>query len=265
MRVVSLVPSLTLTLFDLGLDATSIVGRTPWCIHPQQHVEHIEVVGGTKNPKLNKILATSPDVVVLDREENPKDIHDALLENGIDVFVSYVESPADVPNMLRQLGAKVGCGQRGETMAVMLEEQLKLYENTSIGPMRVLPMIWHKPLMTVSPSRYAGALLETLGVKVPDLEPQGNGYPVVSIQGIIDHSIDGLLLSSEPHDFTLQEGEEIANQVRNAGGGEVWFTTIDGEALTWFGSHTIKGLAHLHEVLESLKNSNQSESRTSKR
>ena len=74
MRVVSLVPSLTLTLFDLGLDATSIVGRTPWCIHPADQVNKVPVVGGTKTPTRSKIIQARPDLVVLDRDENPKAI-----------------------------------------------------------------------------------------------------------------------------------------------------------------------------------------------
>lgn len=265
MRIVSLVPSLTLTLFDLGLDATSIVGRTPWCIHPEKEVEVIEIVGGTKNPKLKKILALNPDLVVLDREENPKDIHDELIKSGIDVFVSYVESPEDVPDMLRQLGTQVERQKNGDELATALEHRLESLKNHPLPSMRVLPMIWHKPLMSVSPKKYAGALLQSLGVHVPDIEPNGNGYPVVTTEHIIQHAVEGLLLSSEPHEFTLQEGEEIAIQVKKAGGGNVWYTTIDGEALTWFGSHTINGVSHLHEVLQRLSLPMGNESTPSKR
>ena len=90
MRIVSLVPSLTLTLFDLGCSVEEVVGRTPWCIHPTEKVEHVAVVGGTKTPNINKILATNPDLVVLDREENPKAVYDSLIKAGIDVFVIQI-------------------------------------------------------------------------------------------------------------------------------------------------------------------------------
>ena len=83
MRIVSLVPSLTLTLFDLGLDAKSIVGRTPWCIHPSEHVGKVPVVGGTKTPNRSKIKAAQPDLVVMDRDENPKEIYDWCADEGI--------------------------------------------------------------------------------------------------------------------------------------------------------------------------------------
>ena len=88
MRIVSLVPSLTLTLFDLGCTTHEVVGRTPWCVHPEGSVVHVPIVGGTKTPNLNKILAASPDVVVLDREENPKAVYDALIEAGITVYAA---------------------------------------------------------------------------------------------------------------------------------------------------------------------------------
>ena len=91
MRVISLVPSLTLTLAELGLDRSQLVGRTPWCIHPKSFVHDVQVVGGTKTPNLNKIRNAQPDLVILDREENPKEFYEALIESGIEVYVSTVE------------------------------------------------------------------------------------------------------------------------------------------------------------------------------
>ena len=79
MRIVSLVPSLTLTLFDLGLTSNEIVGRTPWCIHPAEKVSEVMVVGGTKTPNLNKIRKLKPDLIVMDKEENPLDVYELSL------------------------------------------------------------------------------------------------------------------------------------------------------------------------------------------
>ncbi|MGB1766593.1 MAG: ABC transporter substrate-binding protein, partial [Poseidonia sp.] len=115
MRIVSLVPSLTLTLFDFGLDATSIVGRTPWCIHPADEVSNVPVVGGTKTPNLGKIKAAKPDVVVMDRDENPKAVYEWCLEQGYETFVCHVQHPRDVPDMLRELGKVVKRSEEAET------------------------------------------------------------------------------------------------------------------------------------------------------
>ena len=125
MRIVSLVPSLTLTLFELGCSIDEVVGRTPWCIHPSEKVSKVPVVGGTKTPNMNKILSANPDLVVLDREENPKAVYEQLVEAGIEVFVCTVEHPNDVPQLLRELGAKINREKSGEAWASALEVLLQ--------------------------------------------------------------------------------------------------------------------------------------------
>ena len=241
MRVVSLVPSLTETLFDLGLGLDEVVGRTPWCIHPAA-AHDVPVVGGTKTPNLTQIFNARPDVVVLDREENPKAVHDTLVEQGVAVVVSTVEHPSDVPALLRELGEAVGRAEDGERLAIATEAALAGQPSAKTPGPRVAPMIWHEPLMAVGPRRYAGALLEVMGWTVPDLEPGGNGYPVVTPQALVEHRIEGLLLSSEPHAFTMEEGEAIADAVEALGAPRPWCRLIDGEALTWFGSRTHRSL-----------------------
>lgn len=251
MRVVSLVPSLTLTLAELGVEASQVVGRTPWCIHPKPFVKDIPVVGGTKTPNLNKILNAQPDLVILDREENPKQIHDKLVEFGIETFVSTVERPSDVPDMLRQLGQRLNRVAKADELAQAIDSELQHGERGS-GPI-VLPLIWHDPLMAVSPKKYSGALLEACGFRVPEIEPEGNGYPIVTAEHIQFHAIEGLLLSSEPHEFSKNEGEQISDAVEAIGGQRPWTKCIDGEALTWFGSHTLSGLRVFNELCKDLK------------
>jgi ABC-type Fe3+-hydroxamate transport system substrate-binding protein len=251
MRVVSLVPSLTLTLAELGVEASQVVGRTPWCIHPKSFVKDIPVVGGTKTPNLNKILNAQPDLVILDREENPKQIHDKLVEFGIETFVSTVERPSDVPDMLRHLGQRLNRVAKADELAQAIDSELQHGERGS-GPI-VLPLIWHDPLMAVSPKKYSGALLEACGFRVPEIEPEGNGYPIITAEHIQFHAIEGLLLSSEPHEFSKKEGEQISDAVEAIGGQRPWTKCIDGEALTWFGSHTLSGLRVFNELCKDLK------------
>ena len=91
MRIVSLVPSLTKSLADLGLPKEQLVGRTPWCIYPEEYVLDVPVIGGTKTPNIKKIMALQPDIVIMDKEENPLEVFNELKENGIEPFVSKVE------------------------------------------------------------------------------------------------------------------------------------------------------------------------------
>ena len=251
MRIVSLVPSLTKTLADLGMPKEHLVGRTPWCIYPEEYVSEIPVVGGTKTPNIKKILALNPDLVIMDKEENPLEVFNELDRMGIARFVSEVESPRDVPNMLRLLGERIDCEEMGEKFATSIELELE-QETANNGP-KVAAMIWHEPLMCVSPTRYSGSLLERCGFIVPDFEPNGNGYPVVTTNHLIEHKIEGMLLSSEPHKFALEEGEAISEKVVLEGGQRIWNVCIDGEALTWFGTHTLYGLKHFRALCEDLK------------
>ena len=246
MRVVSLVPSLTMTLFDLGLDGSQIVGRTPWCIHPKEAVVDVPVVGGTKTPTLSKIQSATPDLVVMDRDENPKEVHDWCIEQGYDVFVCDVRHPSDVPEMLRNLGKAVNCELNGVALAEELSATLTGLEATKSGV--VLPFIWNDPLMVANATTYAGGMLSTLGWTVPNIEPDGTGYPVVTEAELLEHNVEGLLMSSEPHDFSMQEGEAVADRMVNAGGARPWVRCIDGEALTWMGSYTAQGLRTLAQV-----------------
>ncbi len=246
MRIVSLVPSLTLTLFDLGLDANTIVGRTPWCIHPASAVRDVLVVGGTKTPTLSKIKAAKPDLVVMDRDENPKAVHDWCVEQGFATFVCHVKHPEEVPHMIRELGVAVERMEAAEERAKEVEKMLERVKEPN--GKRALPMIWHEPLMAANGATYAGNMVACMGYEVPVIEPEGTGYPVITPEDIIDYGITDLFLSSEPHEFSIAEGEVLATAVSALGGTPPSLHLIDGEALTWMGSYTATGLATLLEM-----------------
>ena len=249
MRIVSLVPSLTLTLFDFGLDATSIVGRTPWCIHPADEVSNVPVVGGTKTPNLGKIKAAKPDVVVMDRDENPKAVYEWCLEQGYETFVCHVQHPRDVPDMLRELGKVVKRSEEAETWARKIEDQLMAVpaSNERVA----LPLIWHDPLMAANGNTYAGNMLVCMGYNVPDIEPEGTGYPEVSMESLIQYGITDLFLSSEPHEFTTEEGDALLDALRALTDHPPTLHFIDGEDLTWMGTRTLSGLRRLSHGMSS--------------
>ena len=249
MRVVSLVPSLTDTLFALGLTNKEVVGRTPWCIHPRELVEQVMVVGGTKTPNLGKIRSLKPDLIVMDKEENPLPVYQELIAEGFTIFVSEVMSPSDVPQMLRELGKACGKDAAGDALALICQDSLNSLQKSTRSA-RTVPLIWHKPLMAVSPNKYPGAILSEVGFEVIDTNPQGNGYPEISFEEFIEHKIELILLTSEPHNFTNQEGNSIAEEIVAAGGQKPTVVHIDGEDLTWFGARTAPALARLAEFCQ---------------
>jgi ABC-type Fe3+-hydroxamate transport system substrate-binding protein len=247
-RVVSLVPSLTLTLFDFGLTSEHIVGRTPWCIHPKSEVDEVPVVGGTKTPTLSKIKAACPDLVVMDRDENPKAVYEWCLEQGFSTFVCHVRHPSDVPGMLRELGVAVGCEEAAEAFAVAIEDELA--QVPVQGSRTALPLIWHDPLMAANGTTYAGNMLTCLGFKVPNIESEGTGYPVVTPDSIVENGVTDLFLSSEPHEFTTAEGQALHAALAQCTDQPPAVHFIDGEDLTWMGSRTATALQRLRTVLD---------------
>ena len=249
MRVVSLVPSLTDTLFALGLTNKEVVGRTRWCIHPQDMAGQVMIVGGTKTPNLAKIRSLTPDLIVMDKEENPLPVYRELIDEGFTIFVSEVKSPSDVPKMLRDLGKACGKATAGDALAIICQDSINSLK-PSARSARTVPLIWHKPLMTVSPNKYPGAILSKVGFEVIDTNPQGNGYPEISFEEFIEHKIELILLTSEPHNFTLEEGKSIAKEIVAAGGLKPAVVHVDGEDLTWFGARTAPALARLAEFCQ---------------
>ena len=249
MRIVSLVPSLTKSLFDLGCTSDEVVGRTPWCIHPAEHVSNVVVVGGTKTPNLGKIERSKPTLIVLDRDENPLEVYQWAQSKNIETFVCHLKHPRDVPSMLKELGSHIGKYEQADYYSNGIQKALESIPAIQIRPV-VLPLIWHEPLMAVSPEKYAGGIIEAIGFKVPRLEEGGTGYPIVSARQIVENQIEGLLLSSEPHEFALAEGEAICDEVESISGFRPWCECVNGEDLTWMGTTTMRAISSLYEALK---------------
>lgn len=256
MRIVCLVPSLTETLFALGLTSNEVVGRTRWCIHPKKMRKEVLVVGGTKTPNLSKIRKLKPDLVVMDKEENPLSAYQTLIDEGFRIFVSDVTRPEDVPQMLRELGKACNRENAGQNLAAACQDSLDSI-NQNQPHITTIPLIWHNPLMAVSPAKYPGAILRKVGFDVVDIAPEGNGYPEVTIDDFIAHKIKLILLTSEPYNFSVEEGKIIAEKIVSAGGTAPEIVHIDGEDLTWFGARTATAITRLAdfraEVFKSLK------------
>lgn len=244
MRVVSLVPSLTETLFAMGLGVDEVVGRTPWCVEPRGKVEDVPVVGGSKTPSVSRVLRAAPDLVVMDREENPQGAWRDIEEAGVETLVSEVRRASDVPPLLARLGERVGRAAAGRTMAADTERAIEAAEAARAEGPRAALLIWRDPLMALGPGRYGGDMARLAGYEVVDPEP-GTHYPEVTPDSLGRAGAETLLLLSEPHPFTEAEGREIAAAVEAAGHPRPRTMLVDGQALTWFGARTASALQAL--------------------
>ncbi len=238
-RYVSLVPSLTESLFDLGV-GDQVVGATKFCVHPAEGLTGVTRVGGTKDPSIERILGLAPSLVFANEEENRLEDVEALRSRGIAVHTSFPKDVADVPRMLVDLGLAVGRGSSGARLAFAVEEALRDAAELSVGrpAVRFLVLIWRGPWMGASQDTFLSSLLEAAGGSNV-LSGKGPRYPELTGAEIARLDPDRVFLPSEPYPFQARHIDEL---VRSARIRASRFLPCDGELLTWHGSRTAAGL-----------------------
>ena len=241
-RIVSLVPSITETLIDLGLRA-HLVGRTGFCIHPREAVRGIPKVGGTKDVRLDALRALAPTHVIVNIDENEAPIVDALREFVPHVVVTHPNAPADNLALYRLLGGIFGRADAAEAMCARLQEALDALAAADWPPETALYLIWRDPWMTVAADTYIAATLATVGWRVSRGEGGPSGaarYPRIADLDAEVARVDRVLLSTEPFRFRDSHARQFAARF---GGKPV--DLIDGEWTSWYGSRAITGVAQL--------------------
>ena len=246
MRLISLCPSLTELLHDLGA-ADEVIGRTRFCIHPAPWVDGIERVGGTKNPKIERIVALAPDLVLMNREENREEDARALRAAGLSVHSSMPRSVADTSEMVRSIAAAVARPEAGERIATDIEQRAErvVAAARDARPVTYAYLIWREPWMTVSDDTFVSALLGLAG-GCNVFATADKRYPVISLDALRAASPDVVLLSSEPFPFAPVHATELANEL-GLGEGRVAF--VDGELLSWHGSRTPAGIDYAESLV----------------
>jgi len=228
-RIISLVPSVTELLVQWGL-AARLVGRTRYCIEPKWIRNTVPAVGGTKDPDLGRIRDLAPDLVILERDENPKEVAEALTALGIRWLALEIRTVKDCVVALRLLGERLGAVEAAETRATAMEASLKGRRRK--GP-RALALIWKDPWMSAGPDTYVGDLLRQGG-----LTPIGpDRYPVLSDADLEALAPEVILLPTEPYRFNRRHQAELQKRFPKAD-----VRAVDGQALTWYLSRTEAGL-----------------------
>jgi iron complex transport system substrate-binding protein len=255
-RIVSLVPSHTETLHALGL-GDRVVGRTRFCVHPRPWVDGVPAVGGTKDARLERILELRPDLVVADKDENPKALVDALTAAGVEVVWSEIDRVEDAAAFVDRLGERCGADEAGarwaERVRVTLSDvrrQASLWQ-----PVPVFCPIWHDPWMTFDRTAYPHAMLEAVGLRnvfADGAARAGTGqatpkYFEVAAADVAQSPAQWTLLPTEPYPFHRRRDAVETWPLGRCGRGER-VKVIDGEALTWFGVRTVAGLEALKAV-----------------
>jgi len=241
-RIVSLVPSVTELLCDLGL-AAQVVGRTGFCIHPWEAVQAIPKVGGTKDVNLEKIRKLAPTHVVLNIDENEKPVADALAGFVPNIVVTHPLRPRDNLELARLMGGVFCREQQAAAWCAAFEAEYALLQATPKGrPQNMLYCIWQDPWMTISRDTYIARMLEEIGWSVPELGE--SRYPEFRWSRELIDGIDGVLLSSEPYRFTEAHADVLERQIGKP------VLLVDGEMMSWYGSRSLQGLKYLRELAQ---------------
>lgn len=240
-RIVSLVPSITELLFDLRLDA-EVVGRTGFCIHPQPAVRQITKLGGTKDVDLDALRKLQPSHVIVNIDENTREIFDTLKTFVPNVVVTHPNAPHDNLELYALLGAIFDRRMEAERLAKDFQRASEKLAHCSarLPQRRVLYLIWRKPWMTVSPYTYISRTLALVNWETMPCSDEAR-YPTLSGADLGELAVDLCLLSSEPYPFRDKHLDEIAGLLATP----CPIKLIDGEMVSWYGSRAIAGLDYL--------------------
>jgi iron complex transport system substrate-binding protein len=238
-RLVSLCPSMTETLFDIGA-GPQVVGATRFCVRPER-MEGVVRIGGTKDPRIERILDLQPSLVLANREENRLEDVEALRAAGVEVHDSMPRRVDEVPALIRDVGQRVGRAREADAVADRLDDGiLRLRARRhAMEPVTFLVLVWRRPWIAASADTFLSNLLfEAGGSNV--LEGGGDRYPELTTEEVASLRPERVLLPSEPFPFSRQHVDELARATRMD---PELFLPCDGQLLTWHGSRSVLGLS----------------------
>lgn len=245
-RIISLVPSQTELLFDLGL-AGRIVGVTKFCIHPKAEVKYKTIVGGTKNFKPDVIEQLQPDLIIGNKEENYKDGIEAL-QQKYNVWMSDIYTLKDALEMMLQVGELTGTVAKAQQLVQSIKSGFNQLQPTRPN-IKTAYFIWRKPYMAVGGHNFIDQMLQHCGFEnaFADLER----YPEITSEQLKQANPQLILLSSEPYPFKekhITEFRELCPQAT--------VKVVDGELFSWYGSRLTKSAAYMQQLIKEVVQSN---------
>lgn len=235
-RIISLVPSQTELLFDLGVEA-HICGLTKFCVHPADKVKEKPIIGGTKKFRFDTIDALNPNLIIGNKEENYQEGIDKLKEK-YPVWMSDISTRAEALDMIRQVGTLCDQSKKANELADQIHWKFQKLQKQQ--PLRVLYFIWQKPYMIAGTGTFIDDMLQTIGLN--NVAPQPR-YPEVSLQDINALQPDVILLASEPYPFKDKHKllfKEAFPKVR--------VKLVDGEMFSWYGSRLLKAIDYFNQL-----------------
>lgn len=244
-RIISVVPSQTELLYDLGV-AHRLIGITKFCIHPNDFFLATKKIGGTKTLRLEQIAALEPDLIIANKEENTQsDIE--WLSARFPVWISDILNTSDALNMIHEVGQLVQAPDKAKAIIAQLNSDFESIKALAARypHKRVAYLIWRKPYMVAAKGTFIHEMLNLTGFT--NVFAHLERYPSVSLEDLNAAAPDLIFCSSEPYPFTAAHFEELQVASPNSR-----LQLVDGEVFSWYGTRLLHLKSYYQQVLNPL-------------
>jgi ABC-type Fe3+-hydroxamate transport system substrate-binding protein len=240
-RIISLVPSQTELLYDLGL-GDRVVGITKFCVHPETWFKTKHRVGGTKKVDMDKVRALKPDLIIGNKEENERRDIEALTAE-FPVWMSDIRDLPGALDMITRVGELTGAKEKASALATDIVQAFATLR--PLDPTYTAAyLIWREPFMVAGHGTFINDMLKRCGLE--NVFDEGDArYPAITDQQLAESDPDIILLSSEPYPF---KEEHIRDLNMICPGTPV--RIVDGELFSWYGSRMLQAPAYFNGLLK---------------
>jgi ABC-type Fe3+-hydroxamate transport system substrate-binding protein len=242
-RIISLVPSQTELLHELGLERET-VGITKFCVRPAQWFRNKARVGGTKDLKPDKIHALRPDLIFANKEENNRQQIEELAQR-YPVWISdvpHLSAALDMIGMVGQISGKAAAaGELVRSISTRFDSLIP-----TPRPLRTAYFIWREPWMVAGGGTFIDDMLQRCGFD--NVFGDHVRYPAVDPVSLSVKGCDLVLLSSEPYPFKDKHIKELRQVIAGA---EI--RLADGEMFSWYGSRLLQAPDYFRQLMRDLR------------
>ncbi len=242
-KIISLVPSITELLYDLGLEER-VIAITKFCVHPPQWHSTKQRIGGTKNLNLQKIISLKPDLIIANKEENTKDQIETLAAS-FSVLLTDVVTYENALLMIRNIGAITGCQQKADRIESRICREFEEPEKKNFSMGSAVYFIWNDPYLVAGGDTFISSMLYKAGFK--NLMKDEQRYPVLSMEKLIEIKPEFVLLSSEPFPFKDKHAAYLQQHLPESN-----IVLVDGEMFSWYGSHMLQAAPYFKKLQQQL-------------
>ncbi|WP_439153236.1 ABC transporter substrate-binding protein [Winogradskyella sp.] len=242
-RIVSLVPSQTELLYDLGLEDV-IVGITKFCVHPKHLKKTKTIVGGTKQIKFQKIKNLQPDIILCNKEENTKELIE-ILQPIAPIHISDIYTVEDCYKLIRMYGELFEVESEASSIILKIKQERKQFINKIKGFAKpvVAYFIWKNPWMVAASNTFINSMITEAGFT--NGFKSDRRYPEVELNDPRFKEIDRIFLSSEPFPFKTESIEELKLKFPKSS-----IEIVDGELFSWYGSRLIESYRYFEKLYQ---------------